>query len=151
MALIERLREDMKQAMKAREAGKLRLSVIRMALAALKNKQIELGRELEDDDVVAVLHGELKRRREAAREYRELGRDDVAEVLEQEAAVIVEYLPQQLDEREIRELAREVIAELGASGPRDMGKVMGAIMPRVRGRADGKEVNRIVRELLQSQ
>ncbi len=148
MSLQERLFEDMKEALKAREAGKLRLSVIRLARAALKNRAIELGRELTDQDVIEVLAREVKQRREAILEYNRVGRSEVAAELEAEIAVLQEYLPQQLSREEITAEAQEVIASTGAKGTRDMGRVMGALMPRMKGRADGKVVQEIVRTLL---
>jgi uncharacterized protein YqeY len=151
MSLEERLYEDMKEALKAREAGKLQLSVIRMARAALKNRSIALGRDLIDDDVIDVLAKEVKMRRDAIPEYESAGNQDMVKQLQEEIAILKNYLPQQLDKNEIVQMAREVIASTGANSERDLGKVMCALMPRLKGRADGKLVNRIVRELLGSQ
>lgn len=148
MDVKERLQEDMKSAMKAREAGRVRLSVIRMARAAIKNAEIERRHGLDDGEVLEVLARELKLRRESLEEFRRAGRSEAVRSLEEEIAVLEEYLPQQLGEAEIRERAGQVIAEIGAVGPGDLGKVMSTLMPQVRGLADGKEVNRIVRELL---
>jgi len=148
LSLQERLFNDMKKALKAREAGKKQLSVIRMARAALKNRAITLGRELTDEDVIEVLAKEVKQRREAIREYTRLGRPDVGAELEEEIAVLETYLPRQLSEEEITRIAREVVASTGAGEVRDLGRVMGAIMPGLKGRADGKAVQEIVRKLL---
>jgi len=139
---MEQLTADMKAAMKARETE--RLGTIRMLRSSLKNEQINLGRELTDDDVVGVLSSEAKKRREAAEAYREGGRDELADKEEAELAVIEEYLPKQLSDDEIAELVDEVMAETGAETKGDMGKVMGSIMPRVKGKADGNKVREIV-------
>jgi len=148
MSLQERLYEDMKKALKEREAGKLQLSVIRMARSAIKNRSIELGRELTDEDVIEVLAKEVKLRREALAEYRRAGRQETVAELEAEIAVLEKYLPRQLDRNEIVQMAREAIAATGAQSERDLGKVMGVLMPRLKGRADGKLVNEVVREIL---
>ncbi|MDR9755866.1 MAG: GatB/YqeY domain-containing protein [Thermoanaerobacterales bacterium] len=150
MSVKDRLYKDMKEAMKAREAGKLRLAVIRMARAAIKNREIELGHELSDDEVIGVLSKELKMRRDALPDYKNAGRLERVAELEDEIKILEEYLPQQMSKEEIIQIAGEVIASVGASSERDLGKVMGALMPKVKGRADGKMVNQIVRELLRS-
>lgn len=151
MSLQERLYEDMKKALKERESGKLKLSVIRLVRSALKNRAIELGRELTDEDVIEVLAREVKQRREAIEEYKRVGRPDVAAELEAEIAVLQEYLPRQLSRDEIAAEAREVISSVGAKGPKDLGRVMGVLMPRLKGRADGKVVQEVVRALLTEQ
>ncbi|WP_067931050.1 GatB/YqeY domain-containing protein [Alicyclobacillus kakegawensis] len=146
MSLAERLSDDLKQAMKNRD--KLRTSVIRMVRSALKNREIESGKALTDEDVVAVLQKELKQRKDALASFVSAGRSDLAEQAEAEIAILSEYLPQPLDEAQLRELAANVIAEVGAASRADMGKVMSQLMPRIRGRADGKAAQRIVQELL---
>lgn len=148
MTLKERLMADMKEAMKAKEAGKVKLSVIRMARAAIKNTEIEKGKELSDQEVIEVLAREVKQRRDAIVEYRKAEREDVVKDLEAEIEVLLGYLPQQLTHDEIKALVQEAIREVGATGPKEMGKVMGVLMPRVKGRADGKLVNEIVRQEL---
>ncbi|HHV35272.1 MAG TPA: GatB/YqeY domain-containing protein [Syntrophomonadaceae bacterium] len=150
MSLQDRLYEDMKKAMKAREAGKLRLSVIRMSRAALKNRAIELGHDLSDDEAIEVLAKEVKMRRDAALEYQRAGRQERMAQLESEIKILKEYLPRQLSNNEITQLVREVIDSVGANNERDLGKVMGVLMPKVKGRADGRLVNQIVRDLLKS-
>lgn len=148
MSLKQRLEDDMKEALKAREAGKTRLSVIRLARAAIKNEEIERGHELSDDEVLEVLAREKKQRQEAIEEYRKAGREDLVAQLEEELAILADYLPAPLSEAELTALAERVIAEVGAQGPQDMGKVMGRLMPQIRGRAEGAEASRIVRQLL---
>lgn len=148
MTIQERLFADMKTAMKAREEGKVRLSTIRMVRAAIKNSEIAKGRPLNDDEVLEVLAKELKERKDSIPEFARGGRNDLVEKLEEEISILREYLPEPLSESEIRLLAQETIEEVGASNLRDLGKVMGAIIPKTRGRADGRLVNKIVRELL---
>ncbi|MDH7577308.1 MAG: GatB/YqeY domain-containing protein [Bacillota bacterium] len=148
MSLQERLFNDMKKALKAREAGKKQLSVIRLARAALKNRAIVLGRELTDEDVIEVLAKEVKQRREAILEYTRLERHDVASELEEEIAILEAYLPKQLSKDEIVRMAREAITATEAREVRDLGRVMAALMPGMKGRADGKVVQEIVRTLL---
>lgn len=148
MFLKDRLNEDMKAAMKAGAEGKLRLSVIRMARAAIKNGEIDKKKEFGDAEVVEILAREAKMRRDSIVEFAKGNRPDMVETLNQEIAILMDYLPQQMTEAEIRQLAQEIITQVGAQGPKDLGKVMGAITPRTKGRADGKVVNQIVRELL---
>ncbi len=148
MSLRERLENDMKEAMKAREAGRLRLSVIRMAKAAIKNAEIARGTALGDDDVAEILRREIKQRHESLSEFERAGRAERAAELREEIAVLEGYLPAGLSAEEVEALARQVIAETGAAGPKDMGRVMSALMPRVKGRADGGMVNAAVRRLL---
>jgi len=151
LSLKDRLVEDMKTAMKAKEEGKVRLSVIRMVRAAIKNAEIDKKMEFNDDNqVIEVLARELKMRRDAMEQFANANRPDKVQELEEEVAVLMEYLPQQLTEGEIREIAKEIIAETGAQGPKDLGKVMGIITPKTKGRAEGKLVNQVVRELLGS-
>jgi len=136
--------------MKAKEEGKVRLSVIRMVRAAIKNTEIEKKAELTDDQIIEVLAREVKMRRDAIEEFSKADRLDKVRELEEEVAILMEYLPQQLTEDDIRDMAKEIIAETGAQGPKDLGQVMKVISPKTKGRADGKLVNQIVRELLSS-
>lgn len=148
MSTKERLTEDMKQAMKDKEAGKLRLSVIRMVRASIKNVEIDRKKELAEEEVLDVLAKELKLRRDAMAEFEKANRLDLVENLEKEVAVLMAYLPQQLTEEEVRAFVSDAVQETQASTAKDMGKVMAALMPKVKGRADGKLVNTIVREML---
>ncbi|KLU59619.1 yqey-like protein [Peptococcaceae bacterium CEB3] len=148
MSLKDRLVEDMKAAMKAKEEGKVRLSVIRMARAAIKNAEIDKRQDFNDAQVTEVLAREVKMRRDSLAEFAKAGRPEAVKSLEEEIAILMEYLPQQLSAGEIRELAQAVIAEVGAGSAKDLGKVMGALTPKTKGRADGRLVNQIVRELL---
>ena len=148
MTLKDRLVEDMKVAMKAKEEGKVRLSVIRLARAAIKNAEIDKKKEFNDDQVIEVLAREVKLRRDSLEVYENAGRPETVKALEEELVVLMDYLPQQLSEGEIRQLVQETIAIVGAQGPKDLGKVMGALSPKTKGRAEGKFVNLIVREIL---
>lgn len=146
MSLKEQLTNDMKEAMKAHD--KDRLAVIRMVRGAVRQQEIDGKKELGDEDVLAVLSKEVKMRRDSIEEFRKGGREDLVEKTEAEIAVLMPYLPAQLSEEEIRGLVQAAVAQTGAASPKDMGKVMGVLMPKVKGRADGKTVNAIVRSML---
>lgn len=137
----------MRDAMRARD--ELRTLTLRSAMAAAHNQQIAKGRELTDDEVIEVLTRQVKQRRESIAMYTDAGRADRAAAEEAEAAILAEFLPEQLGEEEIVELARAAIAETGASAPGDFGRVMGRLSPQTRGRADGKLVSDVVRRLLE--
>ena len=148
MSIKDRIQEDMKQAMKDKEAGKLRLSVIRMVRASIKNIEIDRKTELDEAGVLDVLAKEVKMRRDSLEEFLKADRADLVESLEREIEVLMTYLPKQLTEAEVKALVVEAVAVTGASGPKDMGKVMAALMPKVKGCADGKLVNALVKEQL---
>jgi len=148
LTLKDRLVEDMKVAMKAKEEGKVRLSVIRMVRAAIKNAEIDKKIEFTDAQVIEVLARELKLRRDSLEVYANADRPETVQALEVEISVLMDYLPQQLSEGEIRQLVQETIGVVGAQGLKDLGKVMGVLSPKTKGRADGKLVNVIVREIL---
>lgn len=148
MSLVHKLAEDMKAAMKEREKGKQRLSVIRMVRASLKNEEIKKKTELTEEETIEVIAREVKKRRESYEEYVKANRPDIAEGLLEEIAILMPYLPAQMSEEEIRSLVQEVVAEVQPTGPKDMGKVMSKLMPKVKGRADGKLVSQIVKEML---
>lgn len=150
MSLQARLAEDMKAAMKLKESGKARLSVIRMVRSSLKNVEIEKKRELTEEEVLDILSREVKKRKDSMEEYINVGRQDIADGLRSEISVLMEYLPAQMSEEEVRVLVNEVMAEVEPTGPKDMGKVMAKLMPKVKGKADGKLVNQIVKELLEA-
>ncbi len=148
MSLKEQLTEDMKQAMKDRDHGKLRLAVIRMVRASIKNLEINGKKELDDQGVLAVLMKEVKMRQDSLAEFLKAGRAELVAQAQEEIAILQKYLPQALSDAELQALAAEVIASVGAKGPKDMGKVMPALLAKVGGRADGKRVNAAVRALL---
>jgi uncharacterized protein YqeY len=146
MSLSERLNEDMKLAMKSQ--AKFKLSVIRMVRAAIKNIEIDQRKTLDDPEVLDVLNREIKQRRDSLHEFEKAGRDDLAETVKAEIEILIEYLPQQFTEDEVKAIVQQTIQEVGASSKADMGKVMSALMPKVKGRADGKIVNQAVQQLL---
>lgn len=146
MSLSERLNEDMKQAMKSQD--KFKLSVIRMVKASIKNLEIDQHKTLDDNEVLDILSREIKQRKDSLQEFKQAGRDDLVQKLEAEIAILMEYMPQQLSEEEIKVIVQQTIQEVGATSKADMGKVMGALMPKVKGRADGKLVNQLVQQSL---
>jgi len=148
MSIKDQLTEDMKTAMKEREAGKLRLSVIRMVRANIKNVEINEKRELSDEDVLVVLMKEVKMRQDSLVEFKKANRSELVAQAEAEIEVLNHYLPAALSDDELKEIVSKVVAEVGASGPKDMGKVMPKVMAETKGRADGKRINAMVRELL---
>jgi uncharacterized protein YqeY len=136
----------MKLAMKAQD--KTRLSVIRMVLSAVKYVEIEKKASLTDDQVLDVLAREVKQRKDSLAEFERGNRKDLVAKVKEELAILADYLPEQLSEEAVREVITAVIKEVGATGKADMGRVMGAVMPQLKGRADGKLINTIVQELL---
>jgi hypothetical protein len=148
MSLKEQLTEDMKTAMKAKAEGKQRLSVIRMVRSALRQVEIDGKKELDDNGVIDIISKEVKMRKDSIEEFKKGDREDLVAQVEAEIVVLMSYLPVQLSEDEIRSLVKEAVAASGASSQKEMGKVMGLLMPKVKGRADGKLVNTIVREML---
>ena len=146
--LRERLNDDMRTALKAREAGKARLSVLRLALAAVKNREIELRRELTDDEVVDVLAREVRSRQDVLPDYERGGRADLVAKMREEIGWLQEYLPQQATAAEIEAAVRAQICASGAQGMRDIGKVMGPVMQAMRGKADGRLVQETAKRLL---
>ena len=148
MSLREQIPEDLKAALKSRNS--LELTVLRMLQSAIKNREIENNKkELSDEEVVGVIGTEIKKRREAAKEFEKVGRADAAADEMAEVEVLLKYMPEQMGEEEIRTLVSEAIKQSGAVGMRDMGKVMKEVMPKVKGKADGALVNTIVKEGLE--
>ncbi len=139
MSIQARMQEDIKQAMRARDV--LRRSVLRYLRSEIHNAEIAQQKELEDEGVLAVLSRQAQQRRDSIEAYEGANRQDLVEREKGELAIILEYLPQQLTRAEIDSLVEQAIAETGASGPADMGKVMGRLMPQVRGRAEGRDVS----------
>jgi hypothetical protein len=144
MSLKERVAEDMKAAMKAGNTAKR--DALRLISAAFKQAEVDSRKDLTDEDVVKILQKEAKRRQEAIVDLEKAGRDTSAE--KAELSLIESYLPQQLDRADLIELAKQAIAQVGATSPKDMGNVMKALLPQIQGRADGKLVSDVVRELL---
>ncbi len=147
MTIVEQVEKDLVAAMKARE--ELRLSCLRMTKAALKNKQVELGKPLTDDQAVAVLRTLVKQRRDSVEQFRKGGREDLATQEEAESEILQAYLPAEASDEEISAAVTAAIEETGAAGPQDLGKVMKAAMARLAGKnADGKRVSQMVRAKL---
>lgn len=146
MTLSSRLQTDLTAAI--RERDELRRDTLRMAIAAAYNESKRAKRELTDDEVITVLTREVKTRRESIEAFSAAGRSEAAAKEQAEVEILSGYLPQQLTAQEVTALVKETVDEVGASSPRDMGKVMAALVPKTRGRADGKEVSAAVaREL----
>lgn len=144
--MLDRITEDVKASMRAGEA--VRLSTLRLLKSALQYKEIQNGKELTENDVLDVISAEVKRRRESVEEYGKAGRRDLADKESAELAVLTAYLPAQLSEAEVKSLVEGAVKAAGASTPKDMGKVMALLMPQVKGRADGKLVNQLVKSAL---
>lgn len=147
MSLLEQLNQDMKQAMK--QKNKDALSVVRMVKASLQNEQIKLGKDiLSEDEELTVLSRELKQRKDSLHEFKSAGRDDLVKKLETEINILQEYMPKQLSDEELEAIVQSTIQEVNATTKKDMGKVMSAIMPKVKGKADGSKINKLVQQYL---
>ncbi len=147
MTLKEQITNDMQAAMRTND-NETR-DTLRMLLAAIKQVEVDTKQDnLKEADVLAIVNKQAKQRRESIAEYESAGRSDLAAVEVTELAIIERYLPQQMNREEISALVTKVIVEVGASGPKDKGKVMGRLMPQVKGKADGRLVNEVVTELL---
>ena len=146
MSLLSTLNDDMKTAMKAKD--KDTLQVVRMLKASIQNEQIKAGHDLNEDEELTVLSREMKQRRDALSEFEQAGREDLVEKVKVEIAIVEKYLPAQLSEAELREIVQQAITKVNASSTKEFGKVMGVVMPLVKGKADGNQVNAIVKELL---
>ena len=144
--LLKKLQDEMKKALKSKDTE--RLSVIRMLISEIKKEQIDKKKELSDDEILAIIQRYAKQRREAIEQYKKANRNDLVEKEQNELNIVLEFLPKQLTEEEITDIVEETIKELGASSLKDMGKVMKTVMAKVKGRADGSIVSRIVKEKL---
>ena len=148
MELMDRLSSDMKSAMKNKE--KQRLNVIRGLRASMQNEAIKLNKELDESEATAVLNREMKQRKDSLHEFESAGREDLAEQTRFEMDVISEYLPAPLSNEELESIVKETIQEENASSMKDMGTVMSAVMPKTSGKADGSQVNQLVKKHLSS-
>jgi uncharacterized protein len=147
LSLLERLNNDMKQAMKNKE--KDRLTTIRMVKASLQNEAIKFGKqELSEEEELTVLSREVKQRKDSLQEFEKAGRQDLVEKIQTELKHVEVYMPQQLSEEEVTAIVKEAIAETGAASKADMGRVMAVLMPKVKGKADGSLVNKLVQQHL---
>ena len=146
--LKQKLTDDLKQAM--RGGDKVRRSVIRLVMASIKNAEITRQTALDDADILGIIAKEVKQRRESIEAFTQGNRPELVAQEEAEMAILEEYLPQQMTREEIITAARQVIAEVGAEGPRDKGKVMPKLVAQLKGKADGQEINAVVTDLLSS-
>lgn len=146
VTLRDRLSNDLKRAMKSGDG--VRRSVIRLVMAAIKNSEIARQTTLEDADLLGIISKEARQRQESIEAFKQGDRQDLVDKEEKELAVLQEYLPQQMGRDEIIEAARKIIEEVEARGPRDKGKVMPKLIAQLKGRADGREINAVVTELL---
>ncbi|CCQ96065.1 conserved hypothetical protein [[Clostridium] ultunense Esp] len=146
MPIMERLNQDLKEAMKDKDS--FRLSVVRMLKSSLKNEEINRNKPLSEEEELFVLTRELKMRLDSLQEFERAGRKDLIDKAQREIAIVKSYLPEELSEEELRQMIQEVISQVGATSKKDMGKVMANLMPKVTGRADGKRVNQLVQEYL---
>lgn len=148
MSLGDRLLEDMKEAMKQKKAGKIRLSTIRMVRAAQKEAEIDLKRELSDNEIIDIISREVKKRKDVVPDYEKANRPETVKQLHEEIKILQGYLPEQLAENEIREIIGDAIEKIGATSSRDMGRVMKKVMPGLKGWAEGNLVNQLVKQML---
>jgi uncharacterized protein YqeY len=148
MSLKQRINEDMKAAMRAKDAA--RLGAIRLLLAAIKQREVDDRIELSDADVVSIIEKMNKQRRDSISQYEAAGRQELADVEKFEMSVLADYMPKQLDDAEISQYIADAIAETGAGGPQDMGKVMGYLKPKLAGRADMGKVSSMIKSRLAS-
>lgn len=146
MSLLGRLNDDMKQAMKNKQKEKL--TVIRMVKAALQNEGIKLQHTLTEEEEITVLAREVKQYKDSLLEFKKAGREDLVNKLQSEIQILSAYLPEQLTEEELVDVIKQVISEVGATSKADMGKVMTAVMPKVKGKTDESLVNKLVIQLL---
>ncbi len=146
MTLKETFMEEMKTAM--REKDTMKKNVVTMVRSAIKQYEVDNRVELDDEGVTEIIAKEVKKRRDSLPEYEKSGREDLIATLNEEINYLAKYLPEQMSEEEIREVVKSVIAETGAAGMKDMGKVMGAVIAKTKGRAAGKVINGIVKECL---
>jgi uncharacterized protein YqeY len=146
MELKQMLLSDLKGAMKSKDS--LKVDTLRLIVSEIKNREIDLREELGDDAITALLTTQIKKRKEAAGMFEKGGRTDLKEKEEKEMAIIQVYLPEQVGEEELKQRIQAVIAETGAQGPKDMGKVMKVVVPEFKGKAEGDQIRSIVTELL---
>lgn len=146
MRILDQLNQDMKEAMRAKD--KERLTTIRMIKASIQNEEIDKARDLTSEEELTILSREKKQRLDSLDEFKKAGRQDLVEKIESELTIVDRYLPEQLSDEELEAVIEETISEVGAESMKDMGTVMGAVMPKIQGRADGSQVNALVREKL---
>jgi len=145
--ISEQLSDDFKTALKSGDKNKL--SILRMVKAAVKNREIEKSSPLDDEEIYGILRSFVKRAHESIEQFSKAGRQELADKEKEELAIIQNYLPRQLGETEIGKIVEDVIGEIGATGPKDIGRVMKAVMSKTKGLADGKIVNELVKQTLE--
>jgi hypothetical protein len=148
VSIFETISDDLNEALKA--GDKNRLSILRMIKSAVKNREIEKKAPLDDDEVKAILKTFVKRGKESIDQFTKAGRTELVEKETQELAVVRKYLPKQLSEEETKSMISDIVNELGAAGPKDMGKVMKAVMNKAKGLVDGKLANKLLKEILEA-
>lgn len=146
MKLQDQITEDLKNAMRNKDVDTL--STLRMLSSAIKNKQIALQTTLSEDDIIGVIASQAKQRKDSIKQYKSAGREELAQKEEKELSILNNYLPAQMSEEEIKTIINDTVAKINAQGPQDMGKVMGALMPLTKGKADGALVSKLVKETL---
>ncbi len=144
--LLDQIKNDMKEAMKAKEVVKR--DALRLLLSAFKQVEVDERKELTDEDVAKILQKQVKQRQDSAAQYKEAGRDDLLEKEEAEIAIFMVYMPKQLDDAELESVLKEIISQVGAESMKDIGKVMGSASKQLSGKADGKRINECVKKLL---
>ena len=148
MSLKEKIKSELNSAMKEKET--LKVSVLRMVMAAVLNKEKEKKEELNDQEIIDVISSEIKKRKDSIEQYQKGGREDLADQENNELKILMGYMPEQMPEDEIRKLVKDKIKELSIDGPNEAGKVMGSLMPLIKGKADGSLVNKIALEELKN-
>lgn len=146
MSLKKELMEDLKDSMRNKDI--LRKNTITMIRADIKQKEVDEKVELDDEEIIEIIAKQLKEKRNAIEDFKKGDREDLVEQTEKEIDVLLDYLPEQLSEEELTEIVKKVIDEGGYTSMKDMGKIMGSVMPKVKGRADGRQVNEVVRKIL---
>jgi len=146
MQLSERISEDLKKAMKSR--NKLEVSCLRMLITGIKNKRVEKGKDLDNNEIQALISSQIRKGQEAAKEFRKGGRDDLAEKEEKEVNILFAYLPEQLSDDELEDILKKIISENSLNGIRDMGTLMKKAMAEIKGKAQGSEVSETAKRLL---
>lgn len=147
MSLKEQIPQDLKKAL--REKNKTELNVLRMLQSAIRNREIDTRVDLDDTGVIEVINSEIKKRRDTVEEYKKVNREDAAQAELEEIDILMRYMPEQMSEEDVRQKVKNSINKLNAAGPGDLGAVMKDIMPELKGKADGKMINSIVREELE--
>ena len=146
MTLKDTLMNDLKESMKNKD--QVRKSVVTLVRSAIKQKEVDERVELSDDDILDVISKQLKQRKDALEEFKKVQRDDLVEETEKEISILMGYLPEQLTDEELHAIVSETINQVGATTMKDIGKIMGVVMPKVKGKADGKRINEIAKQIL---